>query len=362
MSSTTRTPGCLVIAEAGVNHGGSTEAALALVDAAADVGADAVKFQSFRTELLVRDDAPQADYQRRNAPATSQAEMLRALELTPDAHRLLAERCADRGIEFLSTPFDAPSLAILIELGVRRLKVASGELTNGPMLLRMARTGLPMIVSTGMATVDEVADALAVIAFGREVADGAPPSDVRAGFRRQVLAGDAALEGVTLLHCTSSYPAPADSVNLRAMTTLRETFGVPVGYSDHTEGIEVALAAVALGATVIEKHLTLDRALPGPDHVASLDPETFATMVRDIRSVEAALGSEMKAADAAELDVRSVARRSLYLANDVDPSRPLTEDDLIALRPAGGLPPSAMWDYVGLRPARPYRAGERFEG
>ena len=345
-----------------MNHGGSTEAAVALVDAAADVGADAVKFQSFRTELLVRDDAPQADYQRRNAPATTQAEMLRALELTPDAHRLLAERCADRGIEFLSTPFDAPSLAILVGLGVRRLKVASGELTNGPMLLRMARTGLPMIVSTGMATVDEVADALAVIAFGREVADGAPPSDVRAGFRRQVLAGDAALEGVTLLHCTSSYPAPADSVSLRAMETLRETFAVPVGYSDHTEGIEVALAAVALGATVIEKHLTLDRALSGPDHRASLDPDRFAALVDGVATVVAALGSATKEPRAVEADVRDVARRGLVAAVDLSPDRALAETDLIALRPAQGLAPMALWDVIGTRPKHGYRAGEPFEG
>ena len=362
MSSTTHLPSCLVIAEAGVNHGGSVDAALALVDAAAAAGADAVKFQSFRTDLLVRDDAPQADYQRRNAPAATQAEMLRALELTPETHRIVAERCADRGIEFLSTPFDAPSLETLLELGVRRLKVASGELTNGPMLLRMARTGLPMIVSTGMATVDEVADALAVIAFGREAPDGIPTADVRAGIRRRMLAGSAALDGITLLHCTSSYPAPVDSVDLRAMATLRDAFGLPVGYSDHTEGIEVALAAVALGATVIEKHLTVDRSLPGPDHRASLDPERFTALVEGVRVVLASLGSSEKALRAVEADVRDVARRGLVAAVDLSPDRALTEADLIALRPAEGLSPMALWDLVGTRPRRAYRAGEPFEG
>jgi len=354
---------CLIIAEAGVNHGGSTDMALDLVDAAAEACADAVKFQSFRTELLVADAAPQAAYQKRNAPAASQAEMLRALELSPEAHRLIAQRCADRGIEFLSTPFDPPSLDMLLDLGVSRLKVASGELTNGPMLLRMARTGLPLIVSTGMATLDEVEAALEIIAFGRTEAEAVPTSAARAAVLERAAGVALPVGDVTLLHCTSSYPAPAASVHLRAMTLLAERFRLPVGYSDHTEGITVATAAVALGARVVEKNLTLDRTLPGPDHAASLEPDELAELVRSVRTVESALGDAVKGPDADELDVRSVARRGLYAARELDPSRPLVPDDLVALRPGdGAMPPSALWDRLGRAPSRAYRAGEPFEG
>lgn len=353
---------CLIIAEAGVNHGGSVDAGLALVDAAAAAGADAVKFQSFRTELLVGEDAPQAAYQRRNAPAASQAAMLRALELTPAAHRTIAAHCASVGITFLSTPFDPPSLDLLLELGVPRLKVASGELTNAPMLLRSAGSGLPLIVSTGMATLDEVADALAIIAIGRRDRQRAPNAHERAE-ARALVSQDASLVGdVTLLHCTSSYPAPPSSVHLRAMRTLQDTFDLPIGYSDHTEGGAVAAAAVALGAVVVEKHLTLDRSLVGPDHVASLDPAAFRRMVDDIRTVTAALGSPTKAPDPHEVEVRSVARRSLYASRDLPGGVPLREGDLVALRPDGGLPPAAMWDWIGRAPQHDHRAGDRFEG
>ena len=351
-----------IIAEAGVNHGGSVEAALALVDAAARAGADAVKFQSFRTDLLVRPDAPQAEYQSRNAAAESQAAMLRPLELSEDAHHRIAERCATAGITFLSTAFDPPSLELLLGLGVPRLKVASGELTNGPMLLAMARTGLPMIVSTGMATLDEVAEALGIIAIGRAGTDAAPRADVRADARRRVEADPGLVGDVTLLHCTSSYPAPMEEVNLRAMNTLAERFGLPVGYSDHTEGIAVAIAAVARGARVIEKHVTVDRSLPGPDHTASLEPHEFAGLVRAVRSVEDALGSAEKRVTAAEIEVRSVARRSLVAGRDLDPARPIGPGDLVALRPEDGMPPSDLWDWEGRHPSRRYFAGETFSG
>ena len=353
---------CFIIAEAGVNHGGATDMAVALVEAAASAGADAVKFQSYRTELLVRDDAPQAEYQRRNAPAASQADMLRALELSPDAHRTVAARCTELGIEFLSTPFDPPSLDLLLELRVPRLKVGSGELTNAPMLLRMARTGLPMIVSTGMATLDEITDALAVIAFGRAQAEGVPSGAELARARTAVLADSNALGDVTLLHCTSSYPAPTSSVNLRAMDTLADHFGLPVGYSDHTVETAVAVAAVARGAVLVEKHLTLDRSLIGPDHAASLDPSEFAELVSAIRVVGSALGRSEKGPDDIELDVRNVARRSLVAARALDPGRAIEETDLIALRPGDGLPPAAAWDWIGRTPSRAYRPGEPFTG
>ena len=352
----------LVIAEAGVNHGGSVDAALMLVDAAAQAGADAVKFQSFRTELLVRPDAPQADYQARNAPAASQAEMLHTLELSDDAHMRIAAHCAEVGIMFLSTPFDRPSLDLLVELGVPRLKVASGELTNGPMLLAMARTGLPMIVSTGMATLDEVAEALGVIAMGRGGADAAPRADARAASTARVASDPSLVGDVTLLHCTSSYPAPPESVHLRAMGTLAERFGLPVGYSDHTEGTAIAVAAVARGAVVIEKHLTLDRTLTGPDHAASLDPDGFAALVHDIRTLETALGAAEKRTDPAEEEIRTVARRSLVAAHDLDPARAIAPGDLVALRPGDGLAPAAAWDWEGRLPSRAYGAGEAFDG
>ncbi len=362
---------CFIIAEAGVNHGGSTDMAVALAEAAASAGADAVKFQSYRTELLVRDDAPQAEYQRRNAPTASQADMLRALELSPDAHRTVAARCTELGIEFLSTPFDPPSLDLLLGLRVPRLKVGSGELTNAPMLLRMARTGLPMIVSTGMATLDEVADALAVIAFGRAHAGGVPSGGELARARTAVLADTSpsgavdaanAVGDVTLLHCTSSYPAPASSANLRAMGTLADHFGLPIGYSDHTVGTAVAVAAVARGAVLVEKHLTLDRSLIGPDHAASLDPSGFAELVSAIRVVGSALGRTEKGPDDIELDVRNVARRSLVAARALYPGRAIEEADFVALRPGDGLPPAAAWDWIGRIPSRAYRPGEPFTG
>jgi N-acetylneuraminate synthase len=360
-SASARDDRCLIIAEAGVNHGGSVEMALALVDAAVEAGADAVKFQSYRTDLLVREDAPQAAYQARNAPAASQADMLRALELSAEAHRRIAEYCTERGITFLSTPFDPPSLGLLLELGVPRLKVASGELTNGPMLLVMARTGLPMIVSTGMATLDEVADALAVIAIGRDGSDDAPRLPVRADARRRVESDPSLVGDVTLLHCTSSYPAPPESVNLRAMDTLAQTFGLPVGYSDHTEGITVAVAAVARGAVIIEKHLTIDRTLPGPDHATSLEPHRFTDLVTQIRTVQRALGDGEKRVTPLEEEVRRVARRSLVAARDLSSEHPMSEGDLIALRPGGGVGPSELWDRLGLTPERSLLRGDALE-
>lgn len=356
------TPRCLVVAEAGVNHCGSLEIALELVDAAADAGADVVKFQSYRTDLLVRDDAPQADYQRQNARARSQADMLRALELSPESHRAIAERCTVRGIEFLSTAFDPPSLDLVLKLGVSRLKVASGELTNGPMLLRMARTGLPMIVSTGMATLQEVADALAIVAFGRTNTSGVPASERVFEQRERILESGSGLDAVTVLHCTSSYPAPAAAVNLRAMPTLGARFGLPYGYSDHTRGIAVAIAAAALGATVIEKHLTLDRTMSGPDHAASLEPDEMRALVSAVRETTEALGGAEKAPDLVEAGVRAVARRSLHCARALSPEVPVGDGDLVALRPGEGMPPAMVWDWIGRRPARHYEMGELFEG
>ena len=340
--------GAFVIAEAGVNHNGDADLAHALVDAAADSGADAVKFQTFRADSLVAADAPKAAYQTAATdPRESQRAMLEALELSPDAHRDLARACRDRGIEFLSTPFDIGSVAFLVdEMDLKTLKLPSGEITNGPLLLAAARSGRDIILSTGMSTLDEVAEALGVLAFGF-AGDGTPS---RAAFRAALDSsdGNAAVRGrVTLLQCTTEYPAPAAEANLRAMDTLRDRFGTRVGLSDHTEGIAVAIAAAARGAAVIEKHLTLDRALPGPDHAASLEPESFKDMVAGIRTVETALGDGDKRPMPSELANRDVARKSLVAARAIRRHQIIGPDDLTARRPGGGTSPMAFWDWVG---------------
>jgi len=295
-----------MVAEAGVNHNGALALALRLVDAAAEAGADAVKFQTFSTEVLVSRDAPKAGYQREaTGAAESQGEMLARLELDPAAHGELQARCAERGLVFFSTPFDAASADFLERLGVPCFKLGSGEITNLPFLRHVAAKGRPVILSTGMSTLDEVAQAVAAL---REAGD--PP--------------------LVLLHCLSAYPAPAAEMNLRAMDTLRERFGCPVGLSDHTTGIEIAVAAVARGAALVEKHLTLDKGLPGPDHRASLDPGEFTALVRAVRSVESALGDGRKRPMPAEADTRRVARKSLVAARAIRAGEPLAAADVAA--------------------------------
>lgn len=320
-----------VIAEAGVNHNGRLDLALALCDAAKAAGADAVKFQTFRAEDVVTPTAATADYQRTNTGATSQFEMIRALELDLEAHARVAAHCAQIGIEFFSTPFSEPAVDELVALRVRRLKLPSGELTNRPLLEHAAATGLPLLVSTGMATLEEVHEALGWI---------------RA---RWAVAGFTTPPSLTLLHCTSAYPAPADALNLRAITTLAQATGLPVGYSDHSQGMEAALAAVALGACVIEKHLTLDTALPGPDHRASADPAAFARMVAGIRTVSAMLGDGVKRPQPIEANTRDVARRSIVVVRDLPAGHVLTADDLALRRPGTGLAPALLSALPGQR-------------
>jgi N-acetylneuraminate synthase len=348
----------LVIAEAGVNHDGSVDRALELVDAAVEAGADVVKFQTFDARSLATATAPQAAYQRRTAAADSQVEMLRGLQLDREAHDLLAARCAEAGIEFLSTAFDGGSLAWLLELGIRRVKVPSGELTNGPLLLEFARTGLPLIVSTGMADLSDVERALAVLAFGAAQPQGDPsPADLRAAY------GAAARDGslrsrVTLLHCTSSYPADPADVHLAAMDTLGQAFDLPVGYSDHTLGTAVSIGAVARGARVVEKHLTLDRTAPGPDHAASLEPAGFADLVAGIRAVEAAIGSPVKYPTPAEADTVAAARRSVVAARPITAGQVIDAADLRAARPGTGRPPADLWVLPGRTASRDYAVDE----
>lgn len=314
---------CFIIAEAGVNHNGDMDRALQMVDLAARVGASAIKFQTFNTERLVTHESPKAAYQVQNAGATeSQFDMLRRLELSAEDHAGLVERCQEQGIMFLSTPFDEGSADLLDQLGVPAFKIGSGELTNLPLLGHVARKGKPMIVSTGMANLGEVEAAVDTI--------------VQNGGHQYAL-----------LHCVSNYPANPADVNLRAMATMANAFGVPIGYSDHTPGLEVALAAVALGACVIEKHFTLDRRLPGPDHQASIEPGELEALVQGIRVVEASLGSGIKKPAASETDTANVARRSLVAAKPIPAGATLTSGHLTLKRPGTGLPASLISMVVG---------------
>jgi len=354
---------CLIIAEAGVNHNGSIDMALSLIDAAADAGADIVKFQTFRAEAVVSRFAPKAEYQiDTTGDDESQLEMVRRLELAPDDHRRLMRHCELRGIGFLSTPFDMASARFLVrELGLGQLKIPSGEVTNGPLLLAMARLACPVILSTGMSTLGEIEEALGVLAFGYL---NAATQSSREDFRQAYIsdAGQAALgANVTLLHCTTEYPAPYSEVNLAAMDTLRRAFGLPVGFSDHTEGIAIPIAAAARGAVIVEKHFTLDRALPGPDHRASLEPTELTDMVAGIRQVEAALGDGRKRPSASELKNAPIARRSLVAARDIKAGEIFSEGNLTLKRPGSGVSPMDFWAWQGRMACRDFAEDEPIE-
>jgi N-acetylneuraminate synthase len=350
-----------IIAEAGVNHNGSLELAKQLVEVAARSGADAVKFQTFKAERLVSRLAPKARYQTETTGAAeTQFEMIRKLELDEEAHRVLIKHCALCGIEFLSTPFDLESLELLTGLGISRIKIPSGDISNAPLLLEIARTGKPVILSTGMSTLGEIEDALGVLAFGYLGLSGPGMASFRAAYRSA--AGQDALRGmVTLLHCTTEYPAPFAEVNLRCLGTLKVAFGLPVGYSDHTEGIAVPIAAVARGACVIEKHFTLDRSLPGPDHRASLEPGELAQLVSAIRCVEQALGSGRKGPTPSELGNLAVARKSLVAAAAIGEGETFSAGNLAVKRPGSGLSPMLYWEALGARAGRGFAADEEIE-
>lgn len=321
---------CFIIAEAGVNHNGSEALALELIAVAKKIGADAVKFQTFSADRLVRPGAPKAAYQERETGGGDQLSMLRALELPESAYPRLRDHCRASGIEFLSTPFDAEAADMLVDLGMARLKVASGEITNFPFLTHLARKGLPIILSTGMADLEEVAEAISV---------------TRQAWRDANIAERPGM--LTVLHCTSNYPAAVEDVNLRAMQTMANAFNLPVGYSDHTAGVEVALAAVTMGAAVIEKHFTLDSRMPGPDHQASLEPDAFARMVREIRNVEFALGDGIKKPRPSELPVRDLVRRSVTLLRPMAAGERIRHEDISLLRPGTGIPPADIDKVVG---------------
>ena len=353
-----------IIAEAGVNHNGSLELAKKLVDAAADAGADFVKFQTFQSSAVLTDRAQKANYQKAVTDAgQNQLEMVRKLELSQAAHLELADHGKSRGIALISTPFDTASADFLVrDLEVAFVKISSGDLTNAPFLLHLAGLGAPLLLSTGMGLLGEVEDALGVIAFGYlETAGGAPGL---AAFRAAYAsgAGQSVLrEKVSLLHCTTEYPAPIDCTNLRAMDTLSQAFGLRTGFSDHTQGIHVPIAAVARGARIIEKHLTLDRTLPGPDHRASLEPAEFRDMVSAIRDVELALGSARKVPTRAEEPNLIAARRSLVAARIIEKGEIFSADMLATKRPGDGLPPLELWTLLGKAAHRRYAADEAIE-
>lgn len=326
----------LIIAEAGVNHNGDIALAKQLIEVAAAAGADIVKFQTFSADHLVTVSASKADYQRRAGAADeSQYTMLKRLELDHQAHQTLIEHCRQCNIEFFSTGFDIASVDMLISLGIQRLKVPSGELTNLPYLRHMGGLGHPVILSTGMATLGEIEAAIDVL--------------MAAGVSR---------DGIVVLHCNTEYPTPMADVNLRAMQSIRSAFGVRVGYSDHTAGIEVAIAAVSMGACIIEKHFTLDRALPGPDHRASLEPAELKSMVHAIRNVELALGDGIKRPSASELHNKPIARKSIVAARPIRAGEAFSAENLAAKRPGTGLSPMCWDEVVGRIASRDYALDE----
>lgn len=328
-----------IIAEAGVNHNGDIELAKQLIDVAADAGADAVKFQTFKADTLVTRNAKKADYQSKNTGTTeSQYEMLRKLELSVEMHRDLIAHCAKRNIVFLSTGFDIQSIDLLVTLGQSLLKVPSGEITNLPYLRHIGQLGKPVILSTGMSTMDDIGAAISVLE--------------QSGATRK---------NIIVLHCTTEYPTPMTEVNLRAMQSINNAFGVSVGYSDHTSGIEVAIAATAMGATVIEKHFTLNRSLPGPDHKASLEPLELKAMVTSIRNIELALGDGIKRLTASELKNKPIARKSLVASKPIKTGELFSTQNLTAKRPGTGISPMRWDEVVGKVASRDYSVDELIE-
>jgi len=330
-----------VIAEAGVNHNGEEALALQLVDVAKECGADAVKFQTFSADKLVRKGAEKAEYQKRETGEGDQYAMLKGLEMSEALHHKLVKRCNDIGIEFMSTPFDEDAADFLVSLGMQHIKIPSGEITNHPFLKFLAQKDIPLILSTGMSTLDEINAAVSVIATERFINGFISPIE----------------EILTILHCTSNYPADTKDVNLRAMQTIAKSTGLPVGYSDHTLGSAVSTAAVALGAAIIEKHFTIDKNLPGPDHKASLTPFELKELIKQIRDVEYALGSSIKEPTQSELPVRALVRRSLTIVKSLKSGMKISADDVAILRPGTGILPSELTIVLGKKVIRDISSG-----
>ncbi|TGN07996.1 N-acetylneuraminate synthase [Leptospira ilyithenensis] len=339
-----------IIAEAGVNHNGSVENAIKLIDVASESGADAVKFQTFSADALVSKNSPKAAYQKLTTEAEeTQFEMLKKLELSEDSHQKLIDHAGRKGIEFLSTPFDLQSLFLLNKkFNIKKIKIPSGEITNAPFLVEIARCADEIILSTGMSTLAEVEAALGVIAFGFIGKINTRPSSKAFAEAYSSQEGQEQLRSrLILLHATTEYPAPPDEINLNAMDTMSAAFGLRVGYSDHSQGVHIPVAAVAKGASVIEKHFTLDRSLPGPDHKASLEPTELKLMVQLIRDVEKAMGDGIKRPTPSEWKNREVARKSLVATDNIGKGEIFTEKNLSCKRPGSGISPIQYWDYIG---------------
>lgn len=330
----------IIIAEAGVNHNGDLDKALQLIDVAAEAGADCVKFQTFKAEKLVSSSAQKAEYQKSNLPSedNSQLAMLKKLELSEAWHHQLKTHADSKGILFASTGFDEDSVAFLDQMGQPFFKIPSGEITNKPLIEFIANRGKEIILSTGMATMKEIEDAVHLLE--------------KQGVKKN---------HITVLHCNTEYPTPMKDVNLQAMLTIQDKLGVKIGYSDHTLGIEVPIAAVALGAKVIEKHFTLDRTLPGPDHTASLEPSELKAMVAAIRNIELAIsGSGIKEPSPSELKNMVVARKSIHYANDLTENHLISINDLVMKRPGDGVSPMLLDDIIGKRISRLVKGGDQF--
>lgn len=349
-----------IIAEIGVNHNGSLDRALSMIEVAKTCGADYVKFQTFDPKQLVTRTASKAAYQSENDTQThTQFDMLSQLTLSKESFLKIKAFCKGLDIGFLTTPFDLDSLAFCVDtLGLRTLKIGSGDLTYGPLLWQAARAVDNIILSTGMATLEEVALALGCLASGALKPHIKPTVDTLQAYRITPEAQQWIQSHVTVLHCTSSYPTPVSAVNLNAMCTLKEAFGCKIGYSDHTVTEHVPVAAVAMGARVIEKHFTLDHNLPGPDHKASLMPEAFKSMVAHIRDIERALGSGIKAPTEAEITMRSHARRSLVAAEPIAQGACFTDQNITAKRPGEGISPMNFWAVQNTRATKPYAPDE----
>ncbi|WP_286233290.1 N-acetylneuraminate synthase [Thalassotalea sediminis] len=350
----------LIIAEAGVNHNGSEKLAKQLVDAAKSAGADIVKFQTFKAANLVTQSAKQAQYQTVNTEVDqTQYQLLKELELPFETHMAIKNYCHQVGIEYLSTAFDDESLDFLVkDMALKRLKIPSGELTNLPFVLAHAKTGCHLIVSTGMATNEEIEIALGTIAFGLLSIEEAPSLSAFSRAYKSQQGQEALKRKVTILHCTTEYPAPFNEINLNAMEQMNINFSLPIGYSDHSAGIVVPIAAVAKGACIIEKHFTLDKNLPGPDHKASIDPSELTQMITSIRIAEQALGSSIKAPTSSELANKSVARKSIVAKKDIKKGELLTTENLAIMRPGSGIDPKYYWQLLNVPAHYAFQAGD----
>lgn len=352
-----------IIAEAGVNHNGDMELARRLVREGAGAGANAIKFQTFRPENLVTQTAEKADYQKvTTGTKESQLEMLQKLTLHNKDYLELQNLCKECGVDFISTPFDSDSLKFLItDLDMPFIKVPSGEITNAPFLLEIANTGKPLVLSTGMATLGEVESALAVLAYGYLKTDFPECFQAVQDAYVSVEGQDILREKVKLLHCTTQYPASPAQANLKAMDTMARAFNLPVGYSDHTEGISIPVAAAARGAVIIEKHFTLDKTLPGPDHKASLEPDELRQMVKSIRAVEQAIGNGVKIPAEEEKANINIVRKSLVAADDIMRGETFSIENLKAKRDGTGLSPMNIWQVLGEKAKRAYNRDEKIE-